>query len=324
MGKMDYLDALKRAMLGLPPDVQARTLAYYEQRFVDGVAAGRTEQDVGAALDEPTRIAMTLRASAHLSALSTPDTPAAASATGRADERRHPADVLRLAVSAVGLAIFNLFMIVPAIVYGALLFALYVSAVAFYLGGVATTASGLAGTSDIVIDVPSRFVENGHGARRQFHVDFTDHGIDISPEPEADEAADAGERDATPAADAADAVEAAAADTERDANAEASANASAERAADHGDADGRSGPDPAARASAGSPRRGVHTLDDGSVRISTGMDAESRTGQTVFGIGMVLGGIALFLLALVVTRLSLSGLKRYLQMNLALLRGNGH
>jgi hypothetical protein len=29
MGKLEYLDALKRAMLGLPPDVQAKTLAYY-------------------------------------------------------------------------------------------------------------------------------------------------------------------------------------------------------------------------------------------------------------------------------------------------------
>ena len=320
MGKMDYLDALKRAMLGLPPDVQAKTLAYYEQRFVDGVAAGRSEQDVGAGLDDPTRIAMTLRASAHLSALSTPAAPAAPAPTGAFVERKGPADVLRLAVSAIGLAIFNLFMIVPAIVAGALLFAVYVSAAAFYIGGVATTASGLAGTSDIVIDVPSRFIENGHGTRRQFHVDFTDHGINISPEPDgtdADTADDAGDHDA---AEMAEAAQSAAADAERDANAaEASANASAERAADDG-----ADPDAAGNATATSPRRGVHTLDDGSVRISTGMDAESRTGQTVFGIGMVLGGIALFLLALVVTRASLSGLRRYLQMNLALLRGNGH
>ena len=45
MGKLEYLDALKRAMLGLPPDVQAKTLAYYEQRFVDGIAFDRRVDD---------------------------------------------------------------------------------------------------------------------------------------------------------------------------------------------------------------------------------------------------------------------------------------
>ena len=132
MGKLEYLEALKRAMLGLPPDVQARTLAYYEQRFVDGVAAGRGEPDVARELDDPTKIAMTLRASAHLNTFT---------------EKKNPANVLRVAVSAVGLAIFNLFMIVPAMVYSALLFALYVCALTFYLAGIATTASGLAGAN---------------------------------------------------------------------------------------------------------------------------------------------------------------------------------
>ena len=46
MGKLEYLDALKRAMGGLPPEIQAKTLAWYEQRFVDGVAAGRSDDAV--------------------------------------------------------------------------------------------------------------------------------------------------------------------------------------------------------------------------------------------------------------------------------------
>jgi hypothetical protein len=36
---------------------------------------------------------------------------------------------------------------------------------------------------------------------------------------------------------------------------------------------------------------------------------------------MVLGGILLFLVSLVVTRFSLLGMKRYIQMNFSLLRG---
>jgi HAMP domain-containing protein len=52
------------------------------------------------------------------------------------------------------------------------------------------------------------------------------------------------------------------------------------------------------------------------------MDAESRTTQTLVGLGLVLGGIVLFLVSLVITRYSLIGLKRYFQMNRSLLKGS--
>jgi uncharacterized membrane protein len=268
MGKLEYLDALKRAMLGLQPDVQARTLAYYEQRFVDGVAAGRSEQDVARELDAPNKIAMTLRASAHLSTLSV---------------KRSPAGVARVAVSAFGLAIFNLFMLVPAMVYAALLTALYVSALALYLAGIATTASGLAGTNELVLDWPSRFVTiDDDRGERQMLVTIGAQGIHVSQERRA--AADAGAN-----VDDGDEGDAGAADTV--------------------------------------PRRsrvlrGAEAVADSTLRISTGMDAESRTTQTLLGGAMVLGGIALLLASLVVTRYTWVGLKRYLQMNRSLLKGS--
>jgi uncharacterized membrane protein len=267
MGKLEYLEALKRAMLGLPPDVQARTLAYYEQRFVDGIAAGRGEPDVARELDDPTKIAMTLRASAHLNAFT---------------EKKNPANVLRVAVSAVGLAIFNLFMIVPAMVYSALLFALYVCALTFYLAGIATTASGLAGANELVLDWPSRFVTiDDDGRGRQMRIEIGSHGINVTQErpqiadplPPVDSDADA--------------------DTDRS------------RRREHSRA-----------------VRGAEALADSTVRISTEMDAESRTTQTLFGLGLVLGGIALFLLSLVITRYTFIGLKRYVQMNRSLLKGS--
>ena len=268
MGKLEYLDALKRAMLGLPPDVQARTLAYYEQRFVDGTAAGRGEPDVARELDDPTKIAMTLRASAHLNAF---------------NEKKNPANLLRLMVSAVGLAVFNLFMIVPALVYSALLMCLYVVALTFYLAGIATTASGLAGANELVLDWPSRFVtidDNGRG--RQLRVDIGSHGIIVKQErPRV--------ADPLPPEDKADPD----ADADRDSRIERS------RAL-----------------------RSAEALADSTLRIRTDMDAESRTTQTLFGFGLVLGGIALFLLSLVVTRYTFIGLKRYLQMNRSLLKGS--
>jgi uncharacterized membrane protein len=274
MGKLEYLEALKRAMLGLPPDVQAKTLAYYEQRFVDGVAAGRGEPDVARELDDPTRIAMTLRASAHLDAFTEKKNPANEFA-----EKRNPANVLRVAVSAVGLAIFNLFMIVPAMVYSALLFALYVCALTFYLAGIATTASGLAGANELVLDWPSRFVTiDDDGRGRQMRVEIGDRGILVKEErPQV--------ADPLPPDDTADA------------------------GADHGRAHSRA-------------LRSAEALADSTLRISTDMDAESRTTQTLFGCGLVLGGIALFLLSLVVTRYTFIGLKRYVQMNRSLLKGS--
>ncbi|MCS0613221.1 DUF1700 domain-containing protein [Massilia kyonggiensis] len=260
MGKLEYLEALKRAMLGLPPDVQAKTLAYYEQRFVDGVAAGRGEPDVARELDDPTKIAMTLRASAHLNSFT---------------EKKNPANVLRVAMSAVGLAIFNLFMIVPAMVYSALLFALYVCALTFYLAGIATTASGLAGANELVLDWPSRFVTiDDDGRGRQMRIEIGSHGINVTQErPQI--------ADPLPPAEA----------------------------------------DRSSRLERSRAVRGAEALADSTVRISTEMDAESRTTQTLFGFGLVLGGIALFLLSLVVTRYTFIGLKRYLQMNRSLLKG---
>jgi uncharacterized membrane protein len=302
MGKLEYLDALKRAMLGLPPDIQAKTLAYYEQRFVDGIAAGRGEPDVARELDDPTKIAMTLRASAHLNAFAEKKNPANAfaenknpakpfaenknSANAFAEnknsanafaEKANPANVLRVMVSAVGLAIFNLFMLVPALVYATLVLCLYISALTFYVAGIATTASGLAGANELVLDWPSRFVTiDDDGRGRQLRVNIGSNGIVVNEErPQV--------ADPLPPEDKTD---------------------------------------PDSRLERSRALRSAHALADSTLRISTDMDAESRTTQTLFGFGLVLGGIALFLLSLVVTRWSLVGLRRYVQMNRSLLKGS--
>jgi len=52
------------------------------------------------------------------------------------------------------------------------------------------------------------------------------------------------------------------------------------------------------------------------------MDPGSRATQTFFGLGMVLVGIILFLFSLVVTKYTLIGAKRYIEMNFSLLKGH--
>jgi uncharacterized membrane protein len=269
MGKLEYLDALKRAMMGLAPELQAKTLAYYEQRFVDGVGAGRTEADISKELDDPKKVAMTLRASTHLAAF---------------EKTRNPVNFVRLAMSVLGLAIFNLFMVVPAAVYAALLTAVYACALALYIAGIAITASGLAGANELVLDGPLRHIvigdddESASGERTKITID--EMGVRVRqekvPEKVEEGAANADDQNVDP-------------DAEPDVTAPVLKRA--EAVAGHG------------------------------VHISTDLDAGSRTTQTVFGLSMVIGAIFLFMLCMVVTKYTIIGIKRYIEMNFSLLKG---
>ncbi|UGQ48509.1 DUF1700 domain-containing protein [Massilia endophytica] len=258
MGKQEYLDALRKAMAGLPPETVAKTLAYYEQRFIDGLTVGRSEEEISKELDEPRKIAMTLRANVHLNAF---------------EQKKNPVTLVRVLVSFAGLAVFNLFMVIPAIVFSALLVAVYTSSFVFYVSGIAMTASGMAGANEMVFDGPLRHVydEDGeaHYERLPTRVSIGADGIQVSQDP------------------------------------------SPELRAEMDDETSRSG----------KLLDRAEAMADSGVRISIDPDNESRATQTLIGGGLIVGGIALFLLSLVVTRYTLSGIKRYVQMNRTLLRG---
>lgn len=262
LNKQDYLQALQRALAGLPPEAAARTMAYYEQRFIDGMAAGRSEAEIAAGLDEPQKIALTLRASTHLHAF---------------EQKQTPANLARMLVSGLGLLVFNLFMVVPALVYSALLLTLFVVALALYIGGIAITASGLAGANELVLDGPFReLISDWDGdadTPRQTKILIGEDGINISQEPKAA------------------AADAAATDADVDSGDTSDVIRKAEALANHG------------------------------LHISTDSAHGSRTTQALFGIAMLIGGIAIFLTGLVVTKYTLVGARRYIEMNFSLLRG---
>ena len=259
MNKQDYLDALRRALAGLPPDLVAKTLDYYEQTFIEGAAAGRSEHEIAEDLGDPKKIALTLRGSTHRQAF---------------EQKKTPVNLLRLLVSLVGLAIFNLFMVVPAAVYAALLAALYAVGLSFYLAGIAITASGLSGANELVLDGPLRHVfmhddDGGEGGeRRETRITIGDTGIEVDHLP------------------------------------------------------GPVKTEPEAPSASSRVMERAEALAGGGIRISTDMDRDARTTQAVFGMGMLLGGIAIFLLSLVVTRYTLIGIKRYIAMNVSLLKGH--
>lgn len=262
MGKLEYLDALKRALMGLPPETQARTLAWYEQRFVDGSAIGRPEHDVARELGDPRQVAVTLRTNAHLAAI---------------EERKPAFNPLRALLSGIGLLVFNLFMLIPAAVFASLLMSLYLSAFGVYVSGIAITASGLAGSSELVLSAPlTRLVmgENGDPAESQTTISIGSNGIHVNDEPAPD-------ADPAPEAENEERVDA-----------------------------------PRSRV-----LRGAEAVAERRIQITTDMDPGSRTTQVLFGCVLILGGIALFLVSLVITKYTLAGIRRYVNMNLSLLRG---
>ncbi|MFL6659487.1 MAG: DUF1700 domain-containing protein [Massilia sp.] len=285
MGKLEFLDALKRAMTGLAPEAQAKTLAFYEQRFVDGVAAGRREEDIAAEQDDPKRIAMTLRASTHMQAFET---------------KKNPANLVRMLIAALGLAIFNLFMVVPAMVYAALLAAMYACGLALYLGGAVITASGLSGANEIHLDGPlsKMFSHSDFGDdSRHMKISISDMGIRVFSDDDDEKAPSTsvtigGTTKANANANAKD-------DTEHDGASDEEIDKESVRVA-----------------------KRVESVASNGIMISTDMDDGSRSTQTSLGIGMVLGGIVLLLLCLVVTRYTFIGIKRYIEMNFSLLKGN--
>jgi uncharacterized membrane protein len=261
MNKQAYLDALHKALAGLPPETAARTMAEYEQRFIDGMVAGRSEDEIAAELGEPRKIAMALRTGVHLDAY---------------QQAKSPANWARMAVSFIGLAVFNLFMVVPAMVFASLLTAVYACAFAFYLSGIAVTASGLAGTNELVLDGPLReYVHLGDDERSaQTRVSIGQTGVEIFQE------RDQGGHDED----------------------------------GHDDDDG-------GESASGRIIEKAERVANGSVKISTELDSGSRVTQAAFGMGMVILGIMLCLLSLVVTKYTVAGIKRYIQMNFSLLRG---
>jgi uncharacterized membrane protein len=275
--KQAYLAALKSALAGLPPEAAARTMAYYEQRFVDGEAAGRGEAEIAAGLDEPSKIALTLRASTHLHAF---------------EQKQNPANLARMLVSAGGLLIFNLFMVVPALVYSALLLTLFGVSLGMYIGGIAITASGLAGANELVLDGPLRALvsewDGDANPGSETRIIIADDGINIV-------------KDAHPARDS-------------DGATAAPSNSSDDN--DANDANDAGGTD-----DSGDVIRKAEALASHGLHISTGSDYGSRTTQALFGLGMLIGGIALFLVGLVIGNYTLRGAKRYVEMNFSLLRG---
>ena len=64
MTRLEFLDTLRRRLAGLPPWEIDELVGDYAAHFADGMAAGRSEEEIARALGDPMRLARELRAEA--------------------------------------------------------------------------------------------------------------------------------------------------------------------------------------------------------------------------------------------------------------------
>ncbi|MFZ6649211.1 DUF1700 domain-containing protein [Undibacterium sp. TJN25] len=298
MDKTEYMNALRQALEGLPAEVIEETMWGYERKFIDAMVAGRSEEEIAASLPRPSLVAAQKKTSV------------------RYEEVKRDfslGNVASLFISLIGLLVFNLFMLIPATVYFCLLFATYVCALAFYGVGIGITAASLSGVPQFNFDIPvhGRVVVAGSDVQMRRHqhagnvrVDISPAGIIVDDDSDADDIVDDADNSrsttvtivSTPAASKT-AVVAAPAASAPAAPAAASIGGSAVAPA---------------IASAGS------AADESKVRVNVGNHVKHH--HIWEGLGLLFGGILLFLFALFMTRYTFIGFKNYLQWNISLLK----
>jgi uncharacterized membrane protein len=128
MTRQEFIARLKVGLAGLPAQAQADIVGDYEAHFTEGEAAGRSDEDIAAALGDPARLARELRAEAGANRWRTERNPEAAAA----------------AVFAVlGLGAIDVLVLLPILVgVVSVLCAFFIVAIVFFFIGAVVLAMG--------------------------------------------------------------------------------------------------------------------------------------------------------------------------------------
>ena len=119
MTRQAFLDRLRAGLRGLPTSAINDIVADYQAHFVEGVAAGRTEAEISAALGEPDRVIRELRAEAGLK---------------RWEEERNPSAAANAVLAVLGLGAIDVLVLLP--IAGVLLGLLVAAAICLGVGAV--------------------------------------------------------------------------------------------------------------------------------------------------------------------------------------------
>ena len=127
MNRSEFISALRKGLAGLPVDEVEEIVSDYDAHFSEGLAAGRSDESVAAALGHPARLARELRAEAGLR---------------RWEETRSPGNMVTALVALVVLVAVDLIFLLPVLfVVAIVLFALGVAVLAVMVAGIAVVAN---------------------------------------------------------------------------------------------------------------------------------------------------------------------------------------
>mgnify|MGYP001546519754 CR=1 FL=1 len=132
MTRQAFLARLREGLRGLPASVQADIVADYETHFTEGAAAGRSEEEVAAALGDPGRLARELRAERGLQ---------------RWEEERTPSAGAAAVFAVLGLGAIDILFLLPILMgVGGAMFGIAIAVIAvFFAGGVVFAAGPFTG-----------------------------------------------------------------------------------------------------------------------------------------------------------------------------------
>jgi uncharacterized membrane protein len=184
MTRTDYLAALTRALVDLPPEAAQRIVAEYDQRFVTGLAAGQSEDEILRTLPDPGQVASSHWSTVPETALRPRFDVAAYTRTAQAMPvmlTKRVNTVGSYLTSVLGLSVLNLALLVPAIIATAMLFAMFMTAMALYGSGIAVTASGLSGVDSLMIGGPFDYVQIGRSQHLVEHPGAVRSSMMITP-----------------------------------------------------------------------------------------------------------------------------------------------
>ncbi len=135
MNKGQFLTTLRSSLGGLPKTQLDEVIADYEEYFRDGLASGRSEEEISKGLGDPAKIAKELLAEMHINAW---------------QSKKSVANLGRVLLALTALGSLNLFLAIPMLVMMSLLTASYAASVGVLLVGVMAGASYLPGFNALV------------------------------------------------------------------------------------------------------------------------------------------------------------------------------
>ncbi|MET3108907.1 putative membrane protein [Oxalobacteraceae bacterium GrIS 2.11] len=181
MTKLEFIAAFKLACDALPIELVDAALVNFERQFTDQLLAGVSEEVIVDRWGSPHTAALKLK----LGTLN-----------GNLKKTVSVEGVARAGISGIGLMVMDLFLLVPAAIYCAVLSAFYLAALLVYLAGIFISASSLAEVK--YIDVPAHYFSNEFAMKGSTHLKIAD--IDIVPAElaDGDDLAKAGSDDESP------------------------------------------------------------------------------------------------------------------------------